>query len=78
MSRFGARAAVTAIFALNGMALGAWAARLPAIQGRLGLSEGELAVVLTALAAGALIGMPLAGRVLARARSYYFAEPATT
>ncbi len=60
------RVAVTAVFLLNGIGFGAWAARIPAVQDRLDLSEGTLAVVLAALAAGALTGMPLAGRAIVR------------
>ena len=42
-----ARGAVTAIFFLNGLIFGAWAARIPAVRDRVGLSDGELGVVLT-------------------------------
>jgi MFS family permease len=60
------RVAITAVFLLNGVGFGAWAARIPAVQDRLDLSEGTLAVVLAAVAAGALTGMPIAGRAIAR------------
>ncbi len=60
------RVAITAVFLLNGVGFGAWAARIPAVQDRLDLSEGTLAVVLAAVAAGALTGMPVAGRAIAR------------
>jgi len=52
---------VTAVFVLNGLLFGSWAARLPAIKERLGASDGELGLVLGAIAAGALLAMPLAG-----------------
>lgn len=61
-----ARAAVTTVFALNGVVLGTWGARIPAIQDRLGLGPGALAVALAGLAAGALIAMPTAGRIVSR------------
>ena len=64
-----ARAAITLVFFLNGALFGAWAARIPAVQGRLGLGEGELAVALAFLAVGSLMAMPLAGRWAARAGS---------
>ncbi len=61
-----ARSAITATFFLNGLVLGAWAARIPAIGDRLELSEGGLGLALGALAAGAIVAMPLAGRAAAR------------
>ncbi len=41
-----ARAAVTVIFLLNGMLLGSWAARIPAVKERLDLGEAELGLAL--------------------------------
>jgi MFS family permease len=64
-----ARGAVTAIFFLNGLLFGAWAARIPAIRDRLGLSDGELGLALAFLPVGAIIAMPLAGALSARAGS---------
>lgn len=60
------RAAITTIFALNGLVLGTWGARIPAIQDRLGVGPGALALALAGLAAGALIAMPIAGRLVSR------------
>jgi len=60
------RAATTTIFALNGMLLGTWGARIPAIQDGLDTGAGGIAVGLAALAAGALIAMPAAGRAVSR------------
>jgi MFS family permease len=60
------RAAITTIFALNGVVLGTWGARIPAIQDRLDVGPGALAVALAGLAAGALIAMPTAGRLVSR------------
>lgn len=74
MSRFASpspRAAVTIIFALNGALLGTWGARIPAIQDRLHTGPGGIAVGLAALAAGALIAMPVAGRIVSRRGSAY-------
>ncbi|WCB94773.1 Inner membrane protein YbjJ [Baekduia alba] len=58
------RAAVTTIFLLNGALLGTWGARIPAIQDGLDTGPGGIAVALAALAAGALIAMPTAGRLV--------------
>ncbi|HEY6763002.1 MAG TPA: MFS transporter [Baekduia sp.] len=60
------RAAATTIFGLNGALLGTWGARIPAIQDGLGTGPGGVAVALAALAAGALIAMPTAGRLVSR------------
>lgn len=61
-----ARGAVTAVFAINGVLFGAWAARIPAIRDRVGLSDGELGLVLACIAVGAIAAMPLAGAAGAR------------
>lgn len=64
-----ARGAVAGIFLLNGVIFGAWAARIPAVRDRLGLSDGELGVALAAIAIGAIVTMPLAGAFAARVGS---------
>ena len=64
-----ARRAVTAVFFLNGLLFGSWAARIPAISDRLDLSHGELGVVLAFLPVGAIVAMPLAGTLAARVGS---------
>ena len=61
-----ARAAVTAIFLLNGLIFGAWAARIPAVRDRVGLSDGELGIVLACAAVGSILAMPIAGGRAAR------------
>ena len=61
-----ARAAVTAIFFLNGLIFGAWAARIPAVRDRVGLSDGELGIVLACAAVGSILAMPIAGGRAAR------------
>ena len=63
------RAAIATVFALNGLLFGSWAARVPAVKDRLVLSDGELGLALAALAAGAIIAMPLAGAFATRAGS---------
>lgn len=61
-----ARLSVVTIFFLNGVALGSWFVRIPAIQEKLGLGEGLLGVALLGAAVGALISMPLAGALASR------------
>lgn len=60
-----ARTAVAVVFFVNGAAFAAWASRVPAIRGRLGLSDGQQGLALIGLAAGAVLGLPLAGIVVA-------------
>ncbi|GAA3776821.1 MFS transporter [Plantactinospora mayteni] len=60
-----AYAAVAGAFLLNGLIFGTLAARLPALQSGLGLTDGELALALVALNGGALVGLQ-AGAMLTR------------
>ncbi|MER5808836.1 MFS transporter [Streptomyces sp. NPDC002033] len=60
------RLAVCAIFFVTGAAFATWAARVPAVQSRLDLSAGELAVALVGLSGGAFVGLPLVGGLVAR------------
>ena len=64
-----ARAAVTVIFLLNGLLLGSWAARIPAIKERLDLGEAALGLALGLVALGALVAMPVSGWMSARGGS---------
>jgi predicted MFS family arabinose efflux permease len=61
-----ARAAITAIFFLNGVAFASWYGRVPAIQDELGIGNGALGLALLGAPAGLLIAQPLAGAVAAR------------
>src|ERR1700730_14459252 len=61
-----ARLAVSALFFLTGVTFASWAARIPAVQTRLGLSPGELGVALLGTAVGELVSMNLAGYLAAR------------
>lgn len=58
--------AVAAAFALNGILLGSWAARIPAIMQTHGLSESRFGLLLLVMGVGALISFPLAGRAADR------------
>lgn len=64
-----ARLGVFGIFALCGMTVGFWGAALPAINHRLDLGEARLGTVLLATGMGALVCMPVAGRLCDRLTS---------
>lgn len=59
-----ARLAVSAVFLLNGFVFATWVSRIPAISDKLSLSSGEVGTALMALAAGAIVAFPLAGRLI--------------
>lgn len=59
-----ARAAVTAVFLVNGLALASFLVRIPDVRDGIGLREAGLGVVLSALAIGAFLGLLLAGRIV--------------
>jgi fucose permease len=64
-----ARRAVSTIFFVNGMVLASWLPHIPAVKGRLAISDGELGLVLLCMAIGALLALPVAGWLVARAGS---------
>lgn len=64
LSRFSPRAAVIAMFVLNGALLGIWASRIPAIAATHALTPNLLGLLLLCLAAGAIISFPIAGRMV--------------
>jgi MFS family permease len=55
------RVAISTVFLMNGIGLGAWAAFIPIVKERLGLNDATLAVVLFCAAVGAIVAMPLSG-----------------
>ena len=61
--------AIALVFFTNGLLLGAWATRIPTVRDELGLSAGELGIALAAVAAGAVLAMPLSGAWSAHAGS---------
>lgn len=61
-----ARVAVGCVFFLNGVGVGSWVVRIPDVQRSLGLSTGALGLALLGAAAGAVIAMPIAGRLVTR------------
>lgn len=64
-----ARVGISSAFLLVGVVYFTWAARLPAVKDDLGLSNGELAVALIGLEAGALVGLRLGGVLVPRTGS---------
>lgn len=61
-----ARMAAASFFLLNGIALGSWVSRIPDVQRRLGLSDGQLGIALLGMAVGAMVALPLSGWLAAR------------
>src|SRR5690349_11374541 len=55
------RAAVTALFVLDGAVFGSWAARVPDVAAQVGASHSTLGIALLCLSLGALVCMRLAG-----------------
>ena len=68
-----ARFAVSTIFFLTGVGVANWSVRIPAVQERLGLGEGQLGLALLGVSAGALTAMPLSGRLVGK----YGSRPVT-
>ncbi|MDQ6606389.1 MAG: MFS transporter, partial [Actinomycetota bacterium] len=58
------RAAITAVFFVNGALFASWASRIPALSDRVGARTGGLGLALLAPAVGAVVAMPLVGRLL--------------
>ena len=54
------------IFALAGIGFSALASRVPDIRDAFGVSPRELGIILLALSVGAVVGLPVAGRIAAR------------
>ena len=57
------RYATTAVFLANGFGIGAWAVEVPRVKDKLLLGDSLLGVALFAFALGAIVAMPLAGRL---------------
>ncbi len=51
------------VFAANGFGFASWMARVPDVRELLDLTPGLLALILLAISAGSLIGLPVAGRI---------------
>lgn len=61
-----ARTGDLVVFAANGLAFASWMSRLPDVKELLALTAGQLGVLLLAVSAGAVLGLPLAGRLAHR------------
>lgn len=61
-----ARWAVAAVFFLNGVVVGTWAAQIPLIEERLRITHSTLGMALFGMALGSLAAMPLTGPIIAR------------
>ncbi|WP_454050868.1 MFS transporter [Cellulomonas sp. Marseille-Q8402] len=61
-----ASTAVFVVFALSGFNFSSWAARLPAVRDALGLSEGQMGLLLLVGSCGSLVALPLSGLVVTR------------
>ncbi|UFU02457.1 MFS transporter [Ruania suaedae] len=57
-------ALVMATFALNGFTLANWLSRIPTVRDELGLSEGQLGMIILVGSLGSLLSMPVTGRVI--------------
>ncbi|MHA7971327.1 MFS transporter [Rhizobium sp. CAU 1783] len=60
------RAAVSLLFFVNGLMMGAWAPKIPVFAKALSLSEADLGVMLFVFGIGSLVMMPVAGMQIAR------------
>ncbi len=60
------RYATLAVFLANGFGIGAWAVEVPRIKAALALNDTLLGMALFAFALGAIVAMPLAGRLASR------------
>lgn len=58
------RAAITAVFFVDGAPFASWASRIPALADRAHASTGALGLALLAPATGAVLAMPQIGRLL--------------
>jgi fucose permease len=56
--------AIAAVFFVNGVTLASWISRIPTLTGRLELGPRQVGAALMALAAGALVAFPIAGRLI--------------
>lgn len=63
------RAVIALFFFTDGLLLGSWASRIPAVQAQTGLTNTQLGLGLFASSLGALVAMPLAGRLCERVGS---------
>jgi predicted MFS family arabinose efflux permease len=63
------RLSATVVFFATGLVSATWTARIPAVQDRLGLSAGQLALAVLAIEGGALVGLPMGAALVTRGSS---------
>jgi fucose permease len=56
--------AIAAVFFVNGVTLASWISRIPTLAEQLEIGPGQLGLALMAIAAGALVAFPIAGRLV--------------
>jgi fucose permease len=61
-----ARLAVSVLFFVNGAVLASWLPHIPAVKARLTSGDGQLGLVLLAMAGGAMVALPTAGWLIGR------------
>ncbi len=61
-----AKVATSLVFAINGWTFATWAGRIPTLREDLGLTPGQLGLLMLIGSAGSLIGLPFAGRLVHR------------
>lgn len=61
-----AHLAIALLFLVNGATFATWASRVPAVRDKLDLSPGSLGIALAGLTAGAVVGLPASGALVAR------------
>ena len=61
-----ARWATTAIFAVNGAAVGTWVANIPWVQERFDLSKSTMGLLILAMSISVILALPFAGQAVAR------------
>lgn len=66
------RTAITVVFFVNGALFASWASRIPAIAHQADVTTGQLGLALLCPAIGAIVTMPIVGRLLPRRSSRTF------
>jgi fucose permease len=62
----GARDAVGVVFVLNGFLFASWVSRIPEVRSELDLSNGQLGLLLLAIASGSVLSLPTTGALINR------------
>ena len=65
-SLFPARCVVSTLFFINGLVLASWVPHIPAVKSQHAIGDGQLGIVLLAMAVGSVFAVPLAGWLINR------------